>query len=115
MEVEARLRSQPLDQCVAALDRGPSAPVLGAWAERDRVMRLTARLLRNRERPRTTCLHRALCRFRLLRELGFQPRFVMGVLPEGPLEGHAWIELDGAPVGEPEPPTYLPTFSYPAM
>jgi len=113
VEVELVLRRMPLDAALAHLNRGPSAPLPDADADAAAIVAATGRLLRNREHPRTTCLHRALCRFRLVRATGLRPRFRLGIAPSGPLEGHAWIELGGQPVGEPEAFDLAPTFSFP--
>lgn len=54
---------------------------------------------------RMTCLHRALAGYAALRGRGEDVRFVIGVRPDaGTVVGHAWLELDGAPLGEPEDP-----------
>ena len=51
---------------------------------------------------KTRCLFTALVLFRLLREQGDEPVFVVG-LPELPedKDAHAWVELAGADVGPP--------------
>ena len=51
---------------------------------------------------KTRCLFTALVLFRLLREQGDEPVFVVG-LPELPedKDAHAWVELGGADVGPP--------------
>ena len=113
VRVEHALRQHALDDAVERL-----APVLGRRradsAEIEAIGELTGRLLRNRRWPRTTCLHRALTRFVMLRRRGWSPTFVVGVR-EGsePIEGHAWLELDGAPFLEPERPDCTPTFRFP--
>lgn len=71
-------------------------------------------------RPRPTCLAKALVVLSLLKRRGLPAQLVVGVTKaRGPLEGHAWVELDGAAVGaDPGPasdavlvriPTRLPT------
>jgi hypothetical protein len=60
-----------------------------------------------------TCLHRALARYAVLRRAGLSPGFRLGVRGEADLVGHAWVELDGAPFREPEPPRYAVTFAWP--
>ena len=53
-------------------------------------------------RGRGTCLERSFGLARLLRRHGHDAHLVIGVR-DGTLEdGHAWVELDGAPLGEPE-------------
>jgi hypothetical protein len=61
-----------------------------------------------------TCLYRSLARYALLRRAGHPVRFVMGLDPKDPsVVGHAWVELDGAPLGEDVPEGYTVTFAYP--
>jgi hypothetical protein len=61
-----------------------------------------------------TCLYRAVGRYSTLRRLGAPVRFVMGVRREGDgLAGHAWVEVGGEVVLEPEAPRYEVTFAYP--
>jgi hypothetical protein len=62
-----------------------------------------------------TCLYRALARYAVLRRAGHPARFVMGLDPKAAdIVGHAWVELDGEPVGETLEPGLTVTFSYPA-
>ena len=51
---------------------------------------------------RTRCLFTSLVLFRLLRQQGEQPEFVVG-LPARPedKDAHAWIEIEGVDVGPP--------------
>ncbi|TKD04974.1 lasso peptide biosynthesis B2 protein [Polyangium fumosum] len=60
-----------------------------------------------------TCLYRSLARFSLLRRAGHAARFVMGLSRPGEIEGHAWVELDGAPYGEELDPDLVVTYAYP--
>jgi hypothetical protein len=61
-----------------------------------------------------TCLYRSLARYAALRRAGHAARFVMGLDPKArDIEGHAWVELDGAPVGEEIDPGLTVTFAYP--
>ena len=105
------LRTRPLDQCLDAL-HPVSAPPPDYTA--DEVGEITERLLRNRRRPRTTCLQRALARYALLRRLGRHPTFLIGIDPaRAEIEGHAWILLEGEPFWETEALDCTPTFRYP--
>jgi hypothetical protein len=61
-----------------------------------------------------TCLYRSLARFSLLRRAGHEARFVMGLSRPGAIEGHAWVELDGAPYGEELDPDLIVTYAYPS-
>ena len=61
-----------------------------------------------------TCLYRSLARYAVLRSAGHPARFVMGLSPRAPeIEGHAWIELDGAPMGETVDDDMVITYAYP--
>ncbi|MDI1447284.1 lasso peptide biosynthesis B2 protein [Polyangium sp. 6x1] len=60
-----------------------------------------------------TCLYRSLARFSLLRRAGHAARFVMGLSRPDAIEGHAWVELDGAPYGEELSPDLVVTYAYP--
>ena len=61
-----------------------------------------------------TCLYRALARYAVLRGAGHPARFVMGLSPRAPeITGHAWIELDGAPMGETLDDDLVITYAYP--
>ncbi|MFT3775555.1 MAG: lasso peptide biosynthesis B2 protein [Minicystis sp.] len=62
-----------------------------------------------------TCLYRALARYAVLRRAGHPARFVMGLDPRASdISGHAWVEIDGEPVGETLDPGLTVTFQYPA-
>ena len=61
-----------------------------------------------------TCLYRSLARYAVLRGAGHPVRFVMGLSPRAPdIEGHAWVELDGAPMGETVDDDMVITYAYP--
>lgn len=61
-----------------------------------------------------TCLYRSLARYAVLRRAGHAARFVMGLDPKAAeITGHAWVELDGEPVGETLEPGLSITFAYP--
>jgi hypothetical protein len=61
-----------------------------------------------------TCLYRALARYAVLRGAGHPARFVMAVDPRREeVAGHAWVELDGEPLGEAVDPGLVVTYSYP--
>ena len=62
-----------------------------------------------------TCLYRSLARYAVLRSAGYPARFVMGLSPRAPeITGHAWIELDGAPMGETLDDDMVITYAYPS-
>jgi len=61
-----------------------------------------------------TCLYRSLARYAVLRSAGHPARFVMGLSPSAPeITGHAWVELDGAPMGETVDDDMVITYAYP--
>ena len=62
-----------------------------------------------------TCLYRGLARYAVLRDAGYPARFVMGLRPpaRAEIEGHAWVELHGAPAFEAADPSLVVTFAYP--
>ena len=67
--------------------------------------------------PRPTCLAKALVVFSLLRRRGLPAELVIGVSKtQGPLEGHAWVELGGAAivVADPGPARYAVLVRTPA-
>lgn len=48
-----------------------------------------------------TCLERSLVLYRLLSEANASPRLMIGVAAgAGAVEGHAWVVVDGRPVGD---------------
>jgi len=53
-------------------------------------------------RPPSNCLERSLGAYRLLAGAGASPMLVIGVRrsPEGGIDGHVWVMLDGTPFGE---------------
>ena len=111
VRIEVLLRTRPLDQCLDALHPAQSGSL---DCTPDEIGRVTGHLLKNRMRPRTTCLQRALARYALLRRLGHHPTFLVGIDPaREELEGHAWILLDGQPFWETESLDCTPTFRYP--
>jgi hypothetical protein len=73
-----------------------------------RIARLASLVTRN-------CWKRAALLHRYLLLAGVDNRMVFGVRRAGEalLDGHAWIEVDGRPFPEPEPPGYHVTFVYP--
>lgn len=96
--------------------RGRGAPVPLPQVE-DALRESEALLSRLRVLP-DTCLYRSLARYAVLRRAGHAARFVMGIKPprtmgRGEIEGHAWVELDGAPAFEDIEPELVVTFSYP--
>lgn len=113
------LRRRLDERDLRALLEGLDVDVPWDEAPLDDALRTVARaeaLIRRAPGVPDTCLYRALGRFSTLRRLGASSsRFVMGVRKDdGVLVGHAWVEVDGAPVLEAEPPRYVVTFAHPA-
>lgn len=109
---------------IALLDRRPLPAVLSALTPRSRLTaprdvaeQVASSVERAFERVALlpdTCLYRALARYAVLRRAGHAARFVMGLDPRSPdIVGHAWVELDGEPVGETLAPGLTITFAYP--
>jgi hypothetical protein len=46
------------------------------------------------------CLERSLVAYRYLSRAGAEPELVVGVTRDRPVRGHAWVRLDGEPVGD---------------
>lgn len=75
-----------------------------------------------RPRPRNACLRRSLLLFGRLRRAGLPVTFCLGIRKDqalgshDPVDGHAWLELDGRVLLESEATAErnLRTFSYPA-
>lgn len=68
-----------------------------------RVVSLVGALYRSRALGRDeNCLERSLLTYRTLSRLGADPRLVAGLGSDSSrLVGHAWVTVDGEPVGEP--------------
>jgi hypothetical protein len=65
----------------------------------------------------TTCLYRSLAGYARLRSAGAEVQFVIGVgRHDGELVAHAWLERQGAPLGEPADPRrrYAVAFVHPS-
>jgi hypothetical protein len=55
----------------------------------------------------SNCLERSLVLYRLFSRAGANPRLVLGtVVQQSAVCGHAWVEVDGEPVGEPDRARY---------
>jgi hypothetical protein len=106
-----RRRSLP-DLLLSLTPRAPRAPL-----PLPRVERAIAAAERVVERLRVvpdTCLYRSLARYQALRRAGHPARFLLAIDPGADdIEGHAWVELDGQPVGETLDPGLTVTFAYP--
>jgi len=65
---------------------------------------------------RPICWKRAAVLHRFLALRGITTRICFGVKPgvADKVEGHAWLEADGQPILEKEPPDYVVTYSFPS-
>lgn len=97
-------RRLSLDRLVRLLERSPRAAAIG---DVDRLVRLTRGVLRRTHR-RAFCHPRSLILFHVLSGWGYPVALHYGVRKaSGRLEGHAWIDLAGEPLGEPRDPHAL--------
>jgi hypothetical protein len=60
------------------------------------------------------CWKRAAVLHRYLSRYGTPTKIIFGVRNEsGTVDGHAWLEADGQPILEKDPPNYVVTYSFP--
>jgi hypothetical protein len=60
------------------------------------------------------CWKRAAVLHRYLSRNGIPTRIIFGVRNQsGEVDGHAWLEADGQPILEKDPPNYVVTYSFP--
>lgn len=105
--LRAAMARRPLGDVLALLDAPAGAPA----------SQTDAQLLRALRRWPTSCLYRSLAGYARLRARGEPVRFVIGIAVEGgSLSGHAWLERDGEPLGEPDDPRrrWAVAFTHPA-
>lgn len=111
------LRSRrPLPELIAAFDAEPETEPV---PKRDiqRLVRLVDALMQTTFRDEY-CMKRSLLLFHFLRRWGHDVRIHFGVVKrEGSLKGHAWVDLNEAPLAEFEDPRtiYARTYSYPPL
>jgi hypothetical protein len=106
----AAIRALPLPavlRLVASRKTSAAAPPRRAYEAIARSERVARRL-----RAPDTCLFRSIVRFAGLRAAGLPATFVMAVCVDDPETGHAWVEIDGVPSGEPLDTRYVPTFRF---
>lgn len=86
----------------------------GPHVTRDRATRSTFRseYVARKLRVEDTCLYRALARWTALKRAGLPAELVLGLRREAPDTGHAWVELDGAPVDEAADASLMATYRY---
>ena len=59
------------------------------------------------------CLERSLLLYRLLSQADARPVLVLGARKDGSsVAGHAWVELDGDPIFEPDRDEYVPIVTF---
>jgi len=118
LALPARLDREPLDELLAGLTRGTQASKdSSSLAVVTRDLRLAERGLTHLPWVPSTCLYRSLGRYAVLRKIGADASFVMGLGPGGvAADGHAWVEVDGTPFDERDDVScYTITFRYPRI
>jgi hypothetical protein len=93
----------PLPRLVRFVWAGPRGTTPRCSEREARIVALAQRVYRPGLRPdQGRCLQRSLLLYRFLSENSAAPRLVIGVSrTAGRVEGHAWVLVDDAPVGEP--------------
>ena len=114
LSVMARVYSLPRAlEIVAGKQNGGRS---GAQLNRDELARAVDRLLSIDVLVfKPICWKRAAVLHRYLSRNGTQTRIIFGVRNEssGKFDGHAWLEADGQPILEKDPPNYVVTYSFP--
>lgn len=99
---ERRTLARAMDHGTSAAPSDAPAASLVPAADLQKVAQAVASAAANHLWP-MTCLPRSIALRRLLRARGIPARLEIGVRKEsGSLAAHAWVEVDGDPVGEPE-------------
>ena len=107
------MKRRPLPELVQRFE--PSSKSSSSPIDVERLVRLTKGALRRIYR-RDFCLPQSLSLYRALAARGLRPQLVTGVRFEGHnLLGHAWVNVDGVPLGEVSDPgdAYSTTFQHP--
>ncbi len=109
------VRRLPLPATLEAISPRSTPSAKAAPVERvERALARSQWLVQRMRVVPNTCLYRALARYAMLRRAGHSARFVMGLDPRrADVLGHAWVELDGRPLGEDVDPHLVVTYSYP--
>jgi hypothetical protein len=99
--VPLALRLLPLPAVFALCDRWPRVALSPRTPAQ--LANRVRRWLAHRRGPWTSsCLTRSLVLYALLRQHGYQPRFVVGVAGTAhDFDAHAWVTLDDTPVADP--------------
>ena len=87
---------------LARLMWAPSSGKEREPAREDRIATLARGLSGRRRRGGRfdNCLERSLVAYRYLSRAGAEPELVVGVSRDEPVRGHAWVRLDGEPLGD---------------
>lgn len=110
-----------LPRLLARLATGGPRPAPAVSLEQAQVLAFYADYWLRRQRPRNPCLRRSLVLFGRLRRGGWPVTFCLGIgragisAGDGPVAGHAWLELGGQVILEPIMlvTTQIRTFCYP--
>ena len=99
----------PLPRLARLMQSAPSTRVRHPSHER-RVTQLVDRVASGlRLADQGNCLERSLVLYRMLGRLGAAPKLIIGVTRSGgAVAGHAWVSVDGRPVGELVPDDMTP-------
>jgi hypothetical protein len=110
LRLASLMRRSSLPELLRALS--PDAVVARPLVVVEEALSISQRIVGRLRGVPDTCLYRSLGRYATLRRAGHPVRFVMALDPKKG-EGHAWLELDGVPLGEEIDPGLTVTFSYP--
>ena len=114
LRLERMLRRDSLPGLLGALTPKHPSPTRIPLPTVEDALLAAEKLVENLRVVPDTCLYRALARYAVLRGAGHPARFVMGLSSGAPeITGHAWIELDGAPMGETLDDDMVITYAYP--
>jgi Transglutaminase-like superfamily len=113
LRLASLVRRRSLPELLLALTPGATTAPLPLPAA-ERAIAAAERVVERLRVVPDTCLYRSLARYQALRRAGHPARFVLALDPRAAdIEGHAWVELDGEPVGETLDPGLTVTFAYP--
>lgn len=115
LRLASMLRRRSLPDLLASLTPRDAARAPRPRSEAEGAIAASEALFERLRVVPDTCLYRSLARYAVLRRAGHDARFVMAVQPSSAdITGHAWVELDGEPVGETLDPGLTVTFAYPS-
>ncbi|HEX7334797.1 MAG TPA: lasso peptide biosynthesis B2 protein [Pyrinomonadaceae bacterium] len=113
--VTARLYSLDRALQIVAGNKNGKQPALAATNEKELARAIDLLLSIDFLIFTPICWKRAAVLHRYLSHNGIPTRIIFGVRNEtsGKVEGHAWLERDGQPMLEKDPPDYVVTYSFP--